>query len=112
MKVKKTRKKPVTAPVKSQSTTHRATQATISSFHTLLKRKAQLAKSGRDENKEEIDRIDQEIESLGGLESYQTASKHGQSIERGGDSAKVLIGWLKELGVKGKGKEKESCPLR
>jgi hypothetical protein len=35
--------------------------------------------------------FDAQIEANGGLESYQIASKLGQSMDRGGDSSKVLI---------------------
>lgn len=83
---------------------HRATQATISRFHTLLKRKSviesKLAQAGHgssDTLVTELGNINSEIEALGGLEAYQHASTLGQSSQRGGDSSKVLIKWLKEL---------------
>lgn len=41
--------------------------------------------------------IDGEIYKRGGLNTYQIASQHGQQGQRGGDSSKVLIPWLKEL---------------
>lgn len=44
--------------------------------------------------------IDCEISSRGGLEEYQLASRIGQSNSRGGDSSKLLVTWLKELGYK------------
>jgi 25S rRNA (adenine2142-N1)-methyltransferase len=40
--------------------------------------------------------LDRRIEANGGLQTYQIASKIGQSKERGGDSSKVLVGWLDE----------------
>lgn len=49
--------------------------------------------------RQELDKICGEIDSIGGLSSYQEASKLGQSVERGGDSAKVLIVWLREEGT-------------
>lgn len=38
--------------------------------------------------------LDAQIDAKGGLESYQLASKLGQSSDRGGDSSKVLVDWL------------------
>ncbi|PHH89176.1 hypothetical protein CDD83_6570 [Cordyceps sp. RAO-2017] len=35
-----------------------------------------------------------EIAALGGLEQYQQASLQGQSLERGGDTSKILLEWL------------------
>ncbi|KAH3660509.1 hypothetical protein OGAPHI_007095 [Ogataea philodendri] len=46
----------------------------------------------------ELGKIDGEIEKRGGLETYQAASTQGQSLQRGGDSSKKLVQWLKELG--------------
>ena len=106
-KAKRARKLPLTTEKsKRMSTTHKATQATISSYHTLLKQqsrvKAQIANVSTSHDHEVLNaslaRIDTDIAALGGLETYQNASKLGQSAERGGDSAKVLIDWLKELG--------------
>ncbi|KAG7859212.1 hypothetical protein KL939_002112 [Ogataea angusta] len=47
---------------------------------------------------EELGKIEGEIEKRGGLELYQAASVQGQSSQRGGDSSKKLVEWLKELG--------------
>ncbi|ESX01919.1 hypothetical protein KL918_005311 [Ogataea parapolymorpha] len=47
---------------------------------------------------EELGRIEGEIEKRGGLEVYQAASVQGQSSQRGGDSSKKLVEWLKDLG--------------
>lgn len=41
--------------------------------------------------------VDNQISELGGITAYQHASTLGQSSERGGDSSKVLIQWLREL---------------
>jgi 25S rRNA (adenine2142-N1)-methyltransferase len=38
-----------------------------------------------------------ELNERGGLEKYQTASLQGQANDRGGDSSKILLGWLDEL---------------
>lgn len=85
---------------------HRATQSTISSFHTLLKRKAQIQRAlsqGSSSSQasvlqNQLAEIEGEIEERGGLDTYQKASTLGQSTQRGGDSSVVLVEWLKELG--------------
>jgi len=43
--------------------------------------------------------VDREIEELGGLAAYQRMSGIGQRDDRGGGSEKVLISWLKEMGL-------------
>ncbi|AMD22857.1 HHR088Cp [Eremothecium sinecaudum] len=43
--------------------------------------------------------ISSEINSLGGLKNYQHASTVGQDPNRGGDSSKRLIKWLKEIDI-------------
>lgn len=73
----------------------------------------------------ELENVEKEMEEMGGLATYQHMSSIGQSEDRGGGSEKVLIGWLKELGLyvahksrrgmKGaecKGKAKEDDRLR
>ena len=47
-------------------------------------------------------------QALGGLEAYQSASILGQDEQRGGDTSKVLVKWLKELDVR----PKDRVPLR
>ncbi|KAL4883106.1 putative methyltransferase-domain-containing protein [Aspergillus karnatakaensis] len=69
----------------------KATRSLIRSHHTLLKQRAQALKMG---DTASVARIEAEIDARGGLESYQIASKLGQSIDRGGDSSKVLIDWI------------------
>jgi 25S rRNA (adenine2142-N1)-methyltransferase len=58
---------------------------------------------------------------MGGLEAYQRMSAIGQGEDRGGGTEKVLIEWLKELGLgnlgtsrseKGKSKAKLEWVLR
>jgi 25S rRNA (adenine2142-N1)-methyltransferase len=108
MGTKRVRKKiPLTSTTTRIPSGHKATQATISTFHTLIKQqsrlKRQLSATHVDEQRaaliSELEAIDEKIDSLGGLASYQDASKLGQSAERGGDSAKVLISWLRREGV-------------
>jgi 25S rRNA (adenine2142-N1)-methyltransferase len=91
---------------KAAGKSHKATQSTISSFHTLLKRQAQVKRAlSRDGSsaqaamlQAQLSEIDKAISDLGGLDSYQKASTLGQSNQRGGDSSVVLVEWLKELG--------------
>lgn len=107
-RAKRTRKQPIVSNSNAATTLSRkATQATISRFHTLLKRRAAIehrldGDSGRstsrvDALQKELASLNAELESLGGLEAYQHASTLGQSSQRGGDSSKVLIKWLKQL---------------
>ncbi|KAL2836276.1 putative methyltransferase-domain-containing protein [Aspergillus pseudodeflectus] len=69
----------------------KATRNLIRSHHTLLKQRTQALRVG---NQALVDKIDAQIQANGGLESYQLASKIGQSSERGGDSSKVLMEWI------------------
>ena len=107
IKSKKVRKRPITAQplARNSASSRQGTQQTISKYHVLLKRKAGLEKQlsstdnhteTREKLEKQLEALNTEFERLGGIEAYQKASVHGQSAERGGDSAKVLIGWLKE----------------
>ncbi|KAI0797744.1 putative methyltransferase-domain-containing protein [Abortiporus biennis] len=109
----KRRKTPITS---SQTTSHSgsssssnpaSTRTVIRRFHVLIKRKSQLEKqlqSGFASNdsqvntKTELASIEEEIEELGGLETYQRMSSIGQGNDRGGGSEKVFIEWLNEVG--------------
>ncbi|KAM7199835.1 putative methyltransferase (DUF3321) domain containing protein [Rhypophila sp. PSN 637] len=77
---------------KPKSITRKATKALINKLHLLEKRKTQAIAKG--DAKEEA-AIDSEIRELGGLERYQEASLQGQRHDRGGDSSRVLMDWLK-----------------
>lgn len=70
----------------------RATRSLIRSHHTLRKAYA-AALASKDAAKAAF--IQAEIEAKGGLNSYQLASTLGQSTDRGGDSSKILVEWLK-----------------
>lgn len=70
----------------------KATRTLIRSHHRLLKSRAQAVKAN---DEARVSSIDAQIQANGGLESYQIASKLGQSMDRGGDSSKVLIDWIK-----------------
>ena len=72
----------------------KATRTLIRSHHTLHKRLAQAEKAG---DATSVAAIQAQIEHQGGLARYQQASIQGQSVQRGGDSSKVLVEWLREL---------------
>ncbi|KZT11522.1 nucleolus protein [Laetiporus sulphureus 93-53] len=81
-----------------------ATRALIRRFHVLIKRRAQLEKAieagdGLENARKGLADVDDEIEEVGGLSAYQRMSTIGQGSDRGGGSEKVLIEWLKELGL-------------
>lgn len=90
-----------------------ATQATISRFHTLLKRQAQLKSklesACSSKSVQELAEVEKEMEDLGGLAAYQEASILGQDETRGGDTSKLLVTWLKELNIR---PAKEGSKLR
>ncbi|KAM0473891.1 hypothetical protein ACHAPX_007939 [Trichoderma viride] len=75
----------------SRTMTRKASRTLINKHHHLEKTRARAIKSG---DKETEAKVAAEIESLGGLDHYQKASLQGQSIDRGGDTSKVLMEWL------------------
>lgn len=77
---------------KQAALSSKATRTLIRSHHQLLKAKVQAVQAG---DEARVRSIDAQIQANGGLESYQIASKLGQSIERGGDSSKLLVDWIK-----------------
>jgi len=94
----KKRRVPVTTPTHNSMPKSLTTRSTIRKFHVLLKRRARLETKPRTfEISRELEEIEQEMDSLGGLEQYQEMSVVGQSKERGGGSHKFLISWLREL---------------
>ncbi|KAF9871606.1 nucleolus protein [Colletotrichum karsti] len=77
---------------KAKSISRKETRTLINTHHTLQKKRQQaLARN----DKKEAAAITAEISALGGLEEYQRASLQGQRIDRGGDSSKVLLDWLR-----------------
>jgi uncharacterized protein YhaN len=116
MKAKRSRKKPI-GPLSSVTVaSHKATQRTISTHHTLLKQRAALKKKFATSRsisiQEQLDHVEALIAANGGLPAYQEASKLGQSAERGGDTSNVLIEWLEGLEREGLGLRKGSVKLR
>jgi 25S rRNA (adenine2142-N1)-methyltransferase len=77
-----------------------SSRALIRGFHVLLKKQARLrGLPHNEENVKALDNVDLEIEELGGLAAYQRMSSIGQGGDRGGGSEKVLISWLREMGM-------------
>jgi 25S rRNA (adenine2142-N1)-methyltransferase len=70
----------------------KATRTIIRSHHTLEKQKAQALADG---NQAKVAALTAEIEAQGGIQRYQKASLLGQSNDRGGDSSKILMDWLR-----------------
>ncbi|KAI9052237.1 hypothetical protein LZ554_003594 [Drepanopeziza brunnea f. sp. 'monogermtubi'] len=82
---------PTVKPLRSISS--KATRTLIRTHHTLEKQKAKALADG-DDAKAAV--IAKQIESRGGIQSYQKASLTGQTNERGGDSSKILMEWLEK----------------
>lgn len=76
----------------SSSISRKATRTLIRAHHVLEKRRARALAAG-DIATAEV--LAQQSATQGGLEKYQQASLIGQSNNRGGDSSKVLMDWLK-----------------
>ncbi|GME22873.1 Mitochondrial inner membrane translocase protein [Neofusicoccum parvum] len=72
----------------------KATATIIRTHHQLQKAHAQAIKAGDHGKAADIQK---RIDEQGGLKTYQVASITGQSSERGGDSSRVLVEWLREL---------------
>jgi len=77
---------------KPTSISRKATRGLINTIHQLEKKKAQAIAKG-DKTAEAA--ADAEIGALGGIQKYQQASLQGQRNDRGGDSSRVLMEWLK-----------------
>ncbi|MCJ1472911.1 hypothetical protein MMC13_001560 [Lambiella insularis] len=71
-----------------------ATRDVICKHHTLQK---VLSRALQDNDGTRAEVLRGEIEAAGGLQTYQRASMLGQSATRGGDSSKILMGWLEPL---------------
>ncbi|RDA87259.1 hypothetical protein CP532_1300 [Ophiocordyceps camponoti-leonardi (nom. inval.)] len=80
---------PTAKPRRAMS--RRASRAVINRHHQLEK-KARIARESGDAAAAAS--ASAELASLGGLKRYQEASLQGQSVERGGDTSRVLVEWL------------------
>ncbi|KAH7140567.1 putative methyltransferase-domain-containing protein [Dactylonectria macrodidyma] len=75
----------------SRTMSRKASRTLINAHHQLDKQRRQAASDG---DKGAEARLTAEIEKLGGIDHYQKASLQGQSLDRGGDTSKVLLDWL------------------
>ena len=64
------------------------------------------------DNQQAVRELTANIEANGGLSKYQEASMLGQSADRGGDSSKVLVGWLAEGGLSTMSAKTKGGPLK
>ncbi|KAJ9494319.1 25S rRNA (adenine2142-N1)-methyltransferase [Exophiala xenobiotica] len=78
----------------SLSLSSKHTRTLIRSHHTLQKRLAR-ARARADQDTQLIHDLESQLSASGGLATYQLASTIGQSAERGGDSSRVLVRWLR-----------------
>ncbi|KAI4244647.1 MAG: hypothetical protein L6R40_002851 [Gallowayella cf. fulva] len=100
MAARKKKRKPLllshTRPLSSQkrgSLSSQVTRSLIRHHHTLQKNlHSALVKS----DGATVEHIRTQLAASGGLQKYQEASIQGQSSERGGDSSKVLMEWVKD----------------
>ena len=81
---------------KASNLSSKATRSVIRTHHTLQK---QLAQAIAADDEEKARALEERLEANGGLKLYQLASAQGQSKERGGDTSRVLVEWLREDGV-------------
>lgn len=102
MASKKQKKRPLLSSTRPRnvkprdSLSSQTTRALIRVHHTLRKQLSSAISQGNDAKAESIKA---EIDASGGLKKYQEASIQGQSAKRGGDTSKVLMEWLAELGI-------------
>ncbi|KAJ4987477.1 nucleolus protein [Stagonosporopsis vannaccii] len=85
---------PVSKP--RERMTAQRSRTIIRTHHRLHKQLAAAQKTG---DSAQAEKLKVEIEKNGGIALYQAASKQGQASDRGGDSSKLLVEWLHELGV-------------
>lgn len=86
-----TTKSSTTSTTKSLSISSKHTRTLINTHHLLQKRLATARSQGDIQG---IQEIEAQLAAQGGLETYQLASRTGQSKLRGGDSSAVLVEWL------------------
>ncbi|KAF5499832.1 25S rRNA (adenine(2142)-N(1))-methyltransferase [Colletotrichum fructicola] len=81
---------------KAKSISRKETRTLINTHHTLQKKRQQAL--ARNDEKEAA-ALAAKISALGGLKEYQQASLQGQRTDRGGDSSKVLLDWLRSANL-------------
>ena len=92
-KLRRSRLLSSTRPRNSKATTlsSRKTRSIVRSHHNLRK-EVSAALSAGDTSRAQA--VQAKIDVAGGLPKYQEASIQGQSVQRGGDTSKVLVEWL------------------
>ncbi|KAK6365070.1 25S rRNA (adenine2142-N1)-methyltransferase [Exophiala oligosperma] len=94
-----------TTAQRTSSISSRHTRTVIRRHHTLQKRLSRARAAG---DLGLARQLELELEASGGLATYQLASTVGQSAERGGDSSRVLVQWIKdELDVRRKSRPRQ-----
>lgn len=78
---------------KKPTLSSQATRSLIRKHHTLQKRLHTALSKGETTVAESLRA---QLAAIGGLQKYQEASIQGQSVERGGDTSKVLVEWIDE----------------
>lgn len=77
----------------------RETRSIVRSHHNLRKEVSAALSTG---DTSRAQAVQAKIDAAGGLPKYQEASIQGQSVQRGGDTSKILVEWLTiEEGEKG-----------
>lgn len=84
--------RPPTLRQKVKSISRKETRSLINTHHTLHKQRQQAVARN---DATAVAKIDADIVALGGIEEYQRASLQGQRNDRGGDSSKILLDWLR-----------------
>jgi 25S rRNA (adenine2142-N1)-methyltransferase len=85
---------PVSKPKERMSA--QQSRTIIRTHHRLQKEHAAALKRGDTKAAEDLQKS---IDKNGGITTYQAASKQGQAKDRGGDSSKVLVDWLRQANV-------------
>ena len=85
---------PVSKPKERMSA--QQSRTIIRTHHRLQKAHAAALKRGDTQAAEDLQKS---IDKNGGITTYQAASKQGQAKDRGGDSSKVLVDWLRQANV-------------
>ena len=80
----------------------KASRQLINKHHQLEKQRRQAADKG---DKTAQAQLTAELASLGGLSHYQQASLQGQSLDRGGDTSKLLLEWLPVAKLRERGRK-------
>ncbi|KAF2404668.1 hypothetical protein EJ06DRAFT_541141 [Trichodelitschia bisporula] len=95
--------RPPTARPVSSSLPSKVTRRIIRTHHTLQKAHAAALSAG---DTATASTLAAQIVAQGGLPAYQRASTVGQTASRGGDSSRVLVQWVGDMGVKKEGEGK------